>query len=271
MSVQPISQKSDRSIRIWASVATVIVALAAAALSWAGLTELALASGISPNIAFLLPIVIDGSMLSGSLTILHYSLRGDSGTKFPWAVVLGGAALSVWGNVAASTVAGPTAAIVHGAPPVALLASLELMFKLIRHRLSAQQAAAAKAEKIAQEAERAAAREAARLAAPATGAPSPPRGTRTVRARATEADGDSGVVEEIRSVVEAMPEGMTPMNIVIEILRAVPHATRGDINSAEVFADAAPSALRNAYSRAQKRISEESAESSAPTHVLHAV
>ncbi|MFD2840994.1 DUF2637 domain-containing protein [Populibacterium corticicola] len=128
-----MGETSARRIRAGATLATVAVAIAAAVLSWSGLTHLAVSVSVSSRIAWLFPVAVDGAMLAGSLTALQAALRGHR-VVFPWLVVVFGAALSVYGNIRSVPEGGVDSAIVHGAAPLLLLASLELLFGLIRKK-----------------------------------------------------------------------------------------------------------------------------------------
>lgn len=150
------------------------MAVAAGILSWSGLTALAVGVGISQEIGWLFPLAVDGSMLAGSLAVLHATLKAERAT-FPWAVVAIGAALSVYGNVRSGT-GTVDSALVHGSIPVLLLLSVEMLFRLLRHRIETDVAASAAAEvaevAAAEKAARKAARE-RRAAARPTVAPKP--------------------------------------------------------------------------------------------------
>ncbi|TQL58763.1 uncharacterized protein DUF2637 [Oryzihumus leptocrescens] len=116
-----------------ASTGTVVtIALAAAVLSYSGLHGLAVESGVSGTLAWLLPVCVDGLVIAASLGVLHATLTG-TGAAFSWLLVGLGVAASTGGNV---LVAHPsvTARLVAGAPPVILALALEQALRVLRHR-----------------------------------------------------------------------------------------------------------------------------------------
>jgi len=137
-------------------MATLAVATASAVLSWSALSVLAEQQGIAPNLSFLFPVTIDGSIVAAAGVTMASALRGDRAI-YGWFVVALSSALSVFGNIAR---VGPhpsvTSVIVHATPSVMLLLSIEASLHLTRKRLalSALHAAAA-AEALAKEEARA--------------------------------------------------------------------------------------------------------------------
>lgn len=127
-----------------------MLAAAAAVLSFSGLTEIAMQSGISKKLAWLLPVSIDGSILAASLTILSGTLRGEKRLVFPWFVTAVGVILSVAGNALSSSVSGVVASTVHGIAPIGLLLSIELLFRQLRRSYQARIQAATVAQEAAE-------------------------------------------------------------------------------------------------------------------------
>lgn len=157
-----------RRIRIAASLATVLVATASAALSFSGLYRLGVEAGWGP-LSALLPISIDGLILVGGLSVLDATLDGRRGV-FGWAILTLGSAGSVAGNIAAAH--GTVDRIVHAAPAVALVLTVEALMTTLRRRtadqaeVEAQERAAAAAEAAKRARETAAAERAAAPAKP---------------------------------------------------------------------------------------------------------
>lgn len=116
------------------SAVTVLVACACAVLSWHGLTMLGESVGMGA-LALLLPVVIDGSMLVGTLHVLHASLSGLS-TAWGWTMTMAGVTLSTWGNVMSAPELTWTSAIVHAVPSLALAVSVEASMRIIRHGIT---------------------------------------------------------------------------------------------------------------------------------------
>jgi len=115
-----------------ATACIVIVGLTSGGLSYDGLHRLGLAAGIDPRLAWGLPVIIDGTVLAGLLGILAGTLSG-TGTRFPWTLVILGAAASIAGNIAAApaTTVGRTVAVIA---PVCLALSVEQGLRILRHR-----------------------------------------------------------------------------------------------------------------------------------------
>lgn len=109
-----------------------VLALAAAVLSYDGLHRLALDAGVPAALGYLLPIVVDGLVVVGSLSTVYAALAGLS-ARWPWTLVGTGVLASVVGNVMAAQ---PTtvARVVAAVPPVVLCLALETALRLQRHR-----------------------------------------------------------------------------------------------------------------------------------------
>lgn len=103
------------------------VAAASFALSFVALREVAIkTSAVSPALAWLVPIVIDGGILCASAVIWAQASLGQQRSYFPMTVVAVLVIISVIVNAAH---AGPTplAKIIASLPPLVLLATLELV------------------------------------------------------------------------------------------------------------------------------------------------
>lgn len=131
---QLLSPRAHSRIRAVSTLTTILVALAAAVLSWHGLTLLGRQAGFG-RLSVLLPIVIDGAMVGGAVHVLHASLTGVS-TRWGWGMTLVGVAISTWGNVASAPQPGISAGIVHAVPPLALAAMVEATMRIIRHGIT---------------------------------------------------------------------------------------------------------------------------------------
>lgn len=140
-STSQLSVRAHARIRAVSTVTTILVALAAAVLSWHGLTLLGHQAGFG-QLSVLLPIVIDGAMVGGAVHVLHASLTGVS-TRWGWGMTLVGVAISTWGNVASAPTSGISAGIVHAVPPLALAAMVEATMRIIRHGITVGAAAQA--------------------------------------------------------------------------------------------------------------------------------
>lgn len=107
--------------------------------------------------AWLLPVLIDGLVLTGSLGVIAATLSGV-GTWYPWMLTIFGVAASVAGNVAAAP-DNLVAQLVHATPPIVFALAIEGLLRI--WRAGAENRAAVKAVEQAK-AEAEAARELAR-------------------------------------------------------------------------------------------------------------
>lgn len=131
-----LTPRAEKWIRYFSTIAVFIVFIAALILSWNGLTQLAEGAGISPEIAWLFPVVVDGMVISGILATVKASLLGQS-TKFSWFLTILGAIISVWGNVTLVVEDGITSMLVHSVPPLLLALSLEGFVQSIKYKITA--------------------------------------------------------------------------------------------------------------------------------------
>lgn len=165
-----VSPRVDRAIQASALIIAVLVMIASGVLSFASLEGLAREAGISAQYAWLFPLSVDLSTVSGSLLTLVAALK-NSRSVFGWGVIALGTSWSVFANTQAPGAHASTVTLlVHGSAPILFLAALESSLHLLRRRvsLSAQHAAIAaetlaraeaKAERERLAAERAAERE----------------------------------------------------------------------------------------------------------------
>jgi hypothetical protein len=126
--------------RRWAvitSVAgTVFIAAGAFWLSFTSLADLARRSGIGVGQAWAWPLIVDGVIVVSTVAVV--ALAGERAAWYPWALLVGGAAVSVTANslhavvAADADVPGPLAAAVAAVPPVVLLAITHLTVVLTR-------------------------------------------------------------------------------------------------------------------------------------------
>lgn len=131
---------NKRQGRRWAvitSVAgTVFIAAGAFWLSFTALADLAHRSGIGAGQAWAWPLIVDGVIVVSTVAVV--ALAGDRAAWYPWALLIGGAAVSVTANslhaivAADASVSGPLAAAVAAVPPVVLLAITHLTVVLSR-------------------------------------------------------------------------------------------------------------------------------------------
>ena len=151
MSNRPLSGLSPRAETIIRRLSTITVlglAISAAILSFSGLQQLSLQAGISHSIAWLLPVVIDGMVLTGSLGVVASSLVGI-GTWYPWTLTLIGVIASIAGNVSVAS-HNLSSRLVHAAGPVTFALSIEGLLRI--YRASAVASANRERDRLEQEA-----------------------------------------------------------------------------------------------------------------------
>lgn len=126
--------------RRWAVVTavagTVFIAAGAFWLSFTSLADLAQRSGIDTGEAWAWPLIVDGIIVVATVAVV--ALGGTRVAWYPWALLIGGALVSVTANAlhavvaADATVPGGLAACVAAVPPVVLLAITHLTVVLTR-------------------------------------------------------------------------------------------------------------------------------------------
>lgn len=129
-----------RWVVVVAVAITVVVALGAFWLSFAALTDLAHRSGIPAHQAWVWPVIVDGMIVMGTVAIVAMSGHEARARRFPWAVLAGGAVVSVSANATHAVIAGPAdagvppvvAALVGAAAPLALLVATHMTVTLTR-------------------------------------------------------------------------------------------------------------------------------------------
>lgn len=115
---------------------TVCIALGAFWLSFTSLADLAARSGIGAGQAWVWPLIVDGIIVVATVAVV--ALAGAREAWYPWALLIGGAAVSVAANALHSVVAahadvpGVLAASVAAIPPIVLLSITHLTVILTR-------------------------------------------------------------------------------------------------------------------------------------------
>ena len=129
-----------RDGRSWAVVTaaagTVFIAVGAFWLSFTSLADLAARSGIGAGQAWAWPLIVDGIIVVATVAVV--ALAGQRSAWYPWALLVGGALVSVTANAIHAVVAADAdvprmlAASVAAVPPVVLLAITHLTVILTR-------------------------------------------------------------------------------------------------------------------------------------------
>jgi hypothetical protein len=189
-----LSPRAEKVVRNLSTSAVIALALGGAILSYSGLYQLAVNNGFDPRVAWLMPLVIDGMVLTGSLGAVASSLAGLR-AFYPWMLTYLGVIISVWGNVAAAD-PNPTAQLVHAIPPITFALSVEGLLRIYRAGAVSthqREVEAAQAELRRLEREERAAERAARQQLAQTLAPRPaPRPAPAIAPQATGVNVESG-------------------------------------------------------------------------------
>ena len=124
----------------WPAAAAIAgnVAIAAGAfyLSFASLTHLATLAGLSPERAWVWPLLVDGMIVVATVAVT--TLRGRR-SAYAWTLLAGGAAVSILANIVHAALTAPAgvpvsvAMLVAATPPLVLVASTHLTVQLLRH------------------------------------------------------------------------------------------------------------------------------------------
>jgi len=115
---------------------TVFIAAGAFWLSFTSLADLAARSGIGAGQAWAWPLIVDGIIVVATVAVV--ALAGQRSAWYPWALLTGGALVSVTANAIHAVVAADAdvpdilAASVAAVPPVVLLAITHLTVILTR-------------------------------------------------------------------------------------------------------------------------------------------
>ncbi|MGA4508292.1 DUF2637 domain-containing protein [Propionibacteriaceae bacterium G1746] len=121
---------------VTAASGTVLIGAGAFWLSFTALADLAVRSGIGGGQAWIWPLLVDGLIVVATVAVV--ALDGHRTAWYPWALLIGGALVSVIANAAhalvtaEASVPGLLAATVAAVPPLVLLASTHLTVVLIR-------------------------------------------------------------------------------------------------------------------------------------------
>ena len=121
---------------VTAEAGTIFIAAGAFWLSFTALADLAARSGIGEEQAWAWPLIVDGIIVVATVAVV--ALAGQRSAWYPWALLVGGAAVSVTANAINAVVAadadvpGVLAASVAAVPPVVLLAITHLTVILTR-------------------------------------------------------------------------------------------------------------------------------------------
>lgn len=140
----PVAPKQAGGLAVGTAVAgTVLIAAGAFWLSFTALADLARRSGVDAGQAWAWPVIVDGLIVVATVAVV--ALAGSRSAWYPWALLAGGALISVTANALHAVVAadadvpGVLAASVAAVPPLVLLASTHLTVVLVRARPAGHQ------------------------------------------------------------------------------------------------------------------------------------
>jgi hypothetical protein len=135
-------QTAVRVTRAAAVLITVVIATASFVLSFSSLWNLAARSAWPTRLAWLWPVIVDGTVVLATMAIValasYGSQRGDR--RFFWAVLCAAAVVSVSGNAVHALIPGGAplvpwlSAVIACVPPIALLATTHTLAILWRLR-----------------------------------------------------------------------------------------------------------------------------------------
>ena len=121
---------------VTAAVGTMLIGAGAFWLSFVALADLAERSGIARGQSWIWPLLVDGLIVVATVAVV--ALDGRRTAWYPWALLIGGAGVSVTANAAHAIVAADLtvpallAAVVAAIPPLVLLAATHLTVVLTR-------------------------------------------------------------------------------------------------------------------------------------------
>lgn len=107
-----------------------MIALLAFILSFDAIMKLAIDNGTPEELAWMVPLIVDGSMIVFSVSVMRATLANEK-TRIGWALIIAFTAVSVWFNVAHSNLTTFGIAIAALAP-LALFATFETLMGQIR-------------------------------------------------------------------------------------------------------------------------------------------
>ncbi|MBF6066047.1 DUF2637 domain-containing protein [Nocardia terpenica] len=161
-------QTARRNRALWLQCACVtLVCVGAAYASYRHGREFAFRFGADETTAAIWPLIVDGLMMTATVELWQTNPAGHGragrGHRSAWLAFLFGITLSLCANIAAAPVLNVFAVAVAACPPLALLLSVELLYRALqRHRAETGGAPASETSETAHPRETAAVSEAAR-------------------------------------------------------------------------------------------------------------
>lgn len=141
-----IPAEPHRAVLGTAVGATVLIAVGAFVLSFAALTDLAERSGISPRLAWIWPIIIDGMIVAATVAIVALNGFNRKAMIYPWSLLFFGAIVSTAANSTHAILTVDSiengvpplvSALVAAMPPIVLLAITHLTVHMYQKKSEA--------------------------------------------------------------------------------------------------------------------------------------
>lgn len=139
---EAVGEAAVRATRVVAVLMTVVIAVASFVLSFSSLWSLAARSAWPARLAWLWPVIVDGTIVLATMAIV--ALAGYGGRRgsrrYFWAVLCAAAVVSVSGNAVHALIPGAAplvpwlSAVIACVPPIALLATTHTLAILWRLR-----------------------------------------------------------------------------------------------------------------------------------------
>lgn len=128
--------RSNPLLNVATAVGVALLAGGGFTLSFASLRDLAIASGIPEELAFIWPLIVDGFIVVATAAAFVLGRSGRRATWYPWAALMMFSAISVAGNALHATEASlrvpiAVATIVSAVPAIALLIASHLLVVMV--------------------------------------------------------------------------------------------------------------------------------------------
>jgi Protein of unknown function (DUF2637) len=124
----------DKLIRATATVAVLLVAVIAAAISFGHIEHLALVNGQPLLAARALPLSVDGAVVASSLALLDAARRGTGAPVLARVMLVAGIAATLAANGISGLSHGPVGVMVAMLPALSFIGSVEVLLGMVRGR-----------------------------------------------------------------------------------------------------------------------------------------
>lgn len=137
----PITDGSlSRRITLLSAGASALVAIIAMCVSFGTTRGFAIANGVAENVAWLIPLAVDGTIIASVVVIVWAAAHGHK-APLAWAMMVVWTLASVWMNSAHSVQTegwdgGWTGALIHASMPAAIWCTVENLRYMLKHSLA---------------------------------------------------------------------------------------------------------------------------------------